>query len=147
MIVHIFIHWNKWKFLVLAGSGGVEQGEACLAISAPRGGAHLYPARLRLKTWCKSDLSVAETWPKYLYIHLHLRNFSVFYCRTEASTIIRVSTHNCILHIATVSQEHVLVCKTRNVTRPEYDMVLVLASKLTWLFGGWWGIRVDLISL
>ena len=35
-----------------------------------------------------------------------------------------------------VSQEHVKVCITRRVTRPENDMILVLASKLTSLWVG-----------
>ena len=57
--------------------------------------------------------------------------------------------------IAAVSQGHVLRCITRKVTRPENDMVLVLASKLT-LVIVWvveidvisvWGIGVDLISV
>ena len=49
----------------------------------------------------------------------------------ETSRIIRVGTRDYILRIAAVSQEHVLVCITRKVTRAENDMVLVLASKLT----------------
>ena len=48
-----------------------EQGEARPAMSAPRGGPHLDLGRLRLKTWSKSDFSLAETtWPTYLYIYL-----------------------------------------------------------------------------
>ena len=36
-----------------------------------RGGPHLDLGRLRLKTWSKSDFSLAETtWPTYLYIYL-----------------------------------------------------------------------------
>ena len=50
----------------------------------------------------------------------------------ETSRIIRVGTRINIIRIAAVSQEHVLViCRTRRITRPENDMVLVLASKLT----------------
>ena len=49
----------------------------------------------------------------------------------ETSRIIRVGTRDYILRIAAVSQEHVLVCITRKVTRPEDDMVLMLASKFT----------------
>ena len=55
----------------------------------------------------------------------------------ETLRIIRVGTRDYILRIAAVSQEHVLVCITRKVTRAENDMVLVLASKLTWLLCGW----------
>ena len=50
----------------------------------------------------------------------------------------RVGTRIYVIRIAAaVSREHVLVCITRKVTRPENDMVLVLASKLTWLLCGW----------
>ena len=38
---------------------------------------------------------------------------------------------------ALYKQEHVVVCITRKVKQPENDMVLVLASKLTWLLCGW----------
>ena len=64
---------------------------------------------------------------------------SRFYCNMETSRRIRVGTRNYVIRtrIAAVSQEHVLVCITRKVTRPENDMVLVLASKLTWLLCGW----------
>ena len=55
----------------------------------------------------------------------------------ETSRIIRVGTGNYFTGIAAASQEHVLVCITRKVTRPENDMVLALASKLTWLLCGW----------
>ena len=49
--------------------GRDEQGEARPASSAPRGGPHLDLERLRLKTWSKSDLSIAETTGRtYLYI-------------------------------------------------------------------------------
>ena len=61
--------------------------------------------------------------------------FSGFYCSMETSRIIRVGTRNNIIHIATVSQEHVLVTTARKVTRPENYMDLVLASKLTLLCG------------
>ena len=53
----------------------------------------------------------------------------------ETSRRIRVGTRNYTTRIAAVSQEHVLVGVTRKITRPENDMVLVLASKLTWLCG------------
>ena len=43
-----------------------------------------------------------------------------------------------IIYIATALPEHVLACITRKVTRPENDMDLVLASKLTWLMCWWW---------
>ena len=59
--------------------------------------------------------------------------FSGFNCSMETSRIIRVGNRNYIERIAAVSQGHVPVCITRKVTRPENDMVLVLASKLTWL--------------
>ena len=52
--------------------GRGDQGEARPAISAPRGEPHLDLRRSRLKTWSKSEFSIAEmTWPKYLdSIHL-----------------------------------------------------------------------------
>ena len=49
----------------------------------------------------------------------------------ETSRTIRVGTRDYIIHAATVSHAHVLVCVTRGVTRPEHDMVLVLALNLT----------------
>ena len=56
----------------------------------------------------------------------------------ETSRTIRVGARSYVIRIAAaVSREHVLVCTTRKVTRPDNDMVLVLASKLTWLFRGW----------
>ena len=39
--------------------GRGEQGEARPAIGGPRGGPHLDLERLRLKTWSKSDFSIA----------------------------------------------------------------------------------------
>ena len=58
----------------LKGGRG-EQGEARPAISAPSGRPHLDLGRLRLKTWSKSDFSIAETtYPTYLYIYLYLSN-------------------------------------------------------------------------
>ena len=63
--------------------------------------------------------------------------FSGFYCRMETARIIRVGTRRYIIRIPAVPQEHVLLCITRKVTRPENDMVLVLASKLAWLLCGW----------
>ena len=56
-----------------AASGRVgrdEQGEAGRANTTPNGGPHLELGRLRLKTWSKSDFSIAETWPTYLYMYL-----------------------------------------------------------------------------
>ena len=58
-----------------------------------------------------------------------------FTCSMETSIIILVGNRNYIVRIAAVSQGHVLVRITRKVTRPGNDMVLVLASKLTWLCG------------
>ena len=51
----------------------------------------------------------------------------------ETPSIIRVGIRKYTIpvRVAAVSQEHVLVCTTRKVTRPESDMVLALASKLT----------------
>ena len=64
--------------------------------------------------------------------------FSWFHCSMGTLRIIRVGTRNYNKRIAAaVSQEHVLVCITRRATRPENDMVLVLASKLTWMLCGW----------
>ena len=53
------------------------QGEARRANTTPNGGTHLELERLPLKTWSKSDFSIAETtWPAYLYIHLYIKNYS-----------------------------------------------------------------------
>ena len=57
--------------------------------------------------------------------------FSGFNCSMETSRIIRVGARNYVIRIAASSQEHVLACITRKVTRPEDDMVLMLASKFT----------------
>ena len=53
-----------------------EQGEARRANTTPNGGPHLELERLRLKTWSKSDFSIAETWPTiciYTYIYTELQ--------------------------------------------------------------------------
>ena len=50
--------------------GRDEQGEARRAITTPNGGPHLELGRLRLKTWSRSDFSIAETWPTDVYIYL-----------------------------------------------------------------------------
>ena len=65
----------------------------------------------------------------------YFRVFTVVWKRQEQYEMVLVIT--CILRIAAASQEHVLVCITRKVTRPENDMVLVLVSKLSWLLCGW----------
>ena len=50
--------------------GREEQDEARRANTTPSGGPHLELGRLRLKTWSKTDFSIAETTgPTYLYIH------------------------------------------------------------------------------
>ena len=47
--------------------GTDEQGEARRANTTPNGEPRLELGRLRLKSWFKSDFSVAETtWPIYL---------------------------------------------------------------------------------
>ena len=47
-----------------------ERGEARPAIRAPNGGPHLDLGALRLKTWSKSDFSIAKTTsPTYLYTY------------------------------------------------------------------------------
>ena len=47
------------------------KGEVRRANTTPNGGPHLELGRLRLKTWSKSNFSIAETaWPTYLYISL-----------------------------------------------------------------------------
>ena len=58
-----------------------EQGEACPAISTPRGGSHLDLGRLRLQTWSKSDSSIAETWPTY---HIFIARMSTDYLKSFA---------------------------------------------------------------
>ena len=51
--------------------GRHEQGEARRANDTPNGGPHFELGRLQIKTWYKSDFSIAETtWPTYLYIYL-----------------------------------------------------------------------------
>ena len=51
-----------------------EQGEARRANTTPNGGPHLERGRLRLKTWSKSDFSIAETtWQTYLHIPRRLQ--------------------------------------------------------------------------
>ena len=51
--------------------GRDEQGEARRENTTPNGGPHLELGRLRLKTWSKSNFSIAETTgPTYLYIYL-----------------------------------------------------------------------------
>ena len=62
-----------------AASGRVgrdEQGEERRAITAPNGGPHLELGRLRLKTWSKSDFSIAETTGQHIYI---LRSIVIIY--------------------------------------------------------------------
>ena len=51
--------------------GRDEHGDARRANTAPNVGPHLELERLRLKTWSKSDFSIAETtWSTYLCIYL-----------------------------------------------------------------------------
>ena len=70
--------------------------------------------------------------------------FSGFNYSMETSRTIRAGTPNYITRIAAVSHEYVLICLTRKVTRPENDMVLVFASKLTWFM---WVVEIDGISV
>ena len=50
-----------------------EQGEARRANTTPNGGPNLERGRLRLKTWSKSDFSIAETtWPTSLYTYIYV---------------------------------------------------------------------------
>ena len=70
-------------------------------------------------------------------IYLPYAVVSRFYCSMNTSRMIAVGTHINIIRIPAVSQKHVPVCMTRKITRPENDIVLVLASKLTWLLCGW----------
>ena len=69
----------------------------------------------------------------------YFRGFTaaVVWKRQEQYELVLVIILYLIRIIAAVSQEHVLVCITRKVTRPENDMVLVLASTSTWLLCGW----------
>ena len=53
----------------------------------------------------------------------------------EASRIIRVGTSNFTIRIAAVSEDHVLVCITRKVTRPKNDTRYCFSA----------GIEVDLV--
>ena len=67
-------------------------------------------------------------------VHAYYSIFSRFSCSSmETWRRIRVGTRNYVIRVAGVSQEHVLVCTTRKVTRPENEMVSVVASKLTLL--------------
>ena len=122
-----------WAGTCRGGRG--EQSEARPEMSAPGDGPHLDLGRLRLKAWYKSDFSIAgTTWPTYLYIYFYFRNiFEVLLYYAD----IKCNTCNNIWYITVVSQEHVLVCITRKVTRPEMDIVLVLASIVSWLMCGW----------
>ena len=61
----------------------------------------------------------------------YFRGFTLVW---TTSRIIRVGTRIYVMRIAAVSQAHTPVCVTREITRAENDMVLVLTSKLTWLF-------------
>ena len=81
--------------------------------------------------------------------------FSGFYSSTETSRIIRLGTRNYTLRIAAASQEHVLICITRKVTRPESDMFFFFGIEID-LVVVWvveidvisvWGTGVDLISV
>ena len=52
--------------------GRDDQGEARRENTTPNGGPHLDLGRLRLKTLCNSDFSIAETtWPTYPHTYLH----------------------------------------------------------------------------
>ena len=50
--------------------GRGEQGETRRANSTPNGGPRLELGRLRLKTWSKSDFSIAQTTRQYLHMCL-----------------------------------------------------------------------------
>ena len=54
---------------------------------------------------------------------------SEFYFNMDTSRIIRVGTPIWAIRVAAVSQEHVPVCISREITLAEYDKVLVLTSK------------------
>ena len=62
-----------------------EQGEARRANTTPNGGPHLELGRLRLKTWSKSNFSIAETtWPTCLdytciYMDIERQSISIRY--------------------------------------------------------------------
>ena len=58
-----------------------EHGEARRANTTPNGGPHLELGRLRLKTWSKSNFSIAQTtWPTYLYIiHYYYKGLSLIH--------------------------------------------------------------------
>ena len=85
--IYLYVRIHTWEILTKnrkqhpsqgddASTGGVApdrvgRGEHCEARRAnttPNGRPHLELERLRLKTWSKSDFSIAETWPRYLYI-------------------------------------------------------------------------------
>ena len=59
----------------------------------------------------------------------------------ETSRITCLGARNYIIRIAAVSQEHVLVCVTRKVTRLE-NYTVVLASKLIV-----WVVEIDVLSV
>ena len=56
--------------------GTGEQGEACPAISAPRGGPQLDLGRLRPKTWYEPDFSIAGTTWRKITLHVFTRGAS-----------------------------------------------------------------------
>ena len=51
--------------------GRGEQGEARTINSTPNGGPHLELGRLRLKTWCKIDFSIAHTTSQHCRTCVH----------------------------------------------------------------------------
>ena len=86
--INIFVRTHTWETLTKkrkhhpsyrddASTAEAESGETStvrnIEQTAPSGRPHLeLIEHLRLKTWCKSDFSIAETtWPTYLYIHLY----------------------------------------------------------------------------
>ena len=66
----------------------------------------------------------------------YFRGFTVVWAHQDQFELVFVYTWY-VIRIAAVSQKHLPVCITRKITRAENDMVLVLPSKLTWLFFGW----------
>ena len=103
-----------------AASGRVgrgEQGEARRTNSTPNGEPRFELARLRLKTWCKNDLSIAHTTPHssymYLYVHPHSLVQRATFCIAPTSRCSMAQSqaetlHNQLLFIAKANEIQVM---------------------------------------
>ena len=69
-----------------------EQGEARRANSTPNGGPHLELGRLRLTTWSKTDVSIAQTTQANISVHLLLIPNIAVDCCTRCLVQVRNQT-------------------------------------------------------